>query len=257
MAPEPHGLRREPGPPLPRPEALDGDARLRHRGPRRAHPRARAPGRSSSAPGWRRTRPSRSWRPSPLSVVCFRARLRRPTPEERDRRNERIMDAVNATGEAYLSHTRLARPHRPAPGRRQHRAPRSATCAGLGAAARGRRRRAPRGVDPILARCGSWSPCREASTPRWPRPCCRSRATRSWASPCSSTTRPRAAGPSFGRCCALDDLHDAKAVAGRLGHPPLRREPRALVPRRGDRALRARTTSRAARPSPARAATPR
>ncbi|HUG52243.1 MAG TPA: tRNA 2-thiouridine(34) synthase MnmA [Vicinamibacteria bacterium] len=24
-------------------------------------------------------------------------------------------------------------------------------------------------------------------------------------------------GPSFGRCCALDDLHDAKAVAGRLG----------------------------------------
>jgi tRNA-specific 2-thiouridylase len=27
------------------------------------------------------------------------------------------------------------------------------------------------------------------------------------------------AGPSFGRCCALDDLHDAKAVAGRLGIP--------------------------------------
>jgi len=26
-------------------------------------------------------------------------------------------------------------------------------------------------------------------------------------------------GPSFGRCCALDDLHDAKAVAGRLGIP--------------------------------------
>jgi len=25
--------------------------------------------------------------------------------------------------------------------------------------------------------------------------------------------------PSFGRCCALDDLHDAKAVAGRLGIP--------------------------------------
>ena len=27
------------------------------------------------------------------------------------------------------------------------------------------------------------------------------------------------AGPAFGRCCALDDLHDAKAVAGRLGIP--------------------------------------
>ena len=27
------------------------------------------------------------------------------------------------------------------------------------------------------------------------------------------------AGPSFGRCCALDDLHDAREVAGRLGIP--------------------------------------
>ena len=27
------------------------------------------------------------------------------------------------------------------------------------------------------------------------------------------------AGSSFGRCCALDDLHDARAVAGRLGIP--------------------------------------
>jgi tRNA-uridine 2-sulfurtransferase len=27
------------------------------------------------------------------------------------------------------------------------------------------------------------------------------------------------AGPSFGRCCALDDLHDAKTVASRLGIP--------------------------------------
>ena len=30
-------------------------------------------------------------------------------------------------------------------------------------------------------------------------------------------------GPSFGRCCALDDLHDAKAVAAPPRHPPLRR----------------------------------
>jgi tRNA-uridine 2-sulfurtransferase len=26
-------------------------------------------------------------------------------------------------------------------------------------------------------------------------------------------------GPAFGRCCALDDLHDAKRVAARLGLP--------------------------------------
>jgi len=45
--------------------------------------------------------------PSPLSVVCFRARFP-GTPEEGDRGNERVMDAVNASGDAYLSHTRLA-----------------------------------------------------------------------------------------------------------------------------------------------------
>ncbi len=44
--------------------------------------------------------------PSPLSVVCFRARFV-ADPEERDRRNERVMEAVNASGDAYLSHTRL------------------------------------------------------------------------------------------------------------------------------------------------------
>src|SRR3972149_6445798 len=52
--------------------------------------------------------------PTPFSVVCFRAR---PTdlpvgPEEErdayfDALNERLLDAVNATGRAYLSHTRL------------------------------------------------------------------------------------------------------------------------------------------------------
>ena len=45
--------------------------------------------------------------PSPLSVVCFRARFV-ADPEERDRRNERIMEKVNASGDAYLSHTRIA-----------------------------------------------------------------------------------------------------------------------------------------------------
>jgi len=45
--------------------------------------------------------------PQPLSVVCFRARFPGVPPEEEDRRNQALMDAVNAGGEAYLSHTRL------------------------------------------------------------------------------------------------------------------------------------------------------
>ena len=45
--------------------------------------------------------------PSPLSVVCFRARFAGSSPEEQDRRNAEMMEAVNATGEAYLSHTKL------------------------------------------------------------------------------------------------------------------------------------------------------
>jgi aromatic-L-amino-acid decarboxylase len=45
--------------------------------------------------------------PSPFSVVSFRARFGGVAPEEEDRRNQDLMDAVNATGEAYLSHTRL------------------------------------------------------------------------------------------------------------------------------------------------------
>ena len=46
--------------------------------------------------------------PSPFSVVCFRARFAGVPAEEEDRRNQELMDAVNATGEAYLSHTKLA-----------------------------------------------------------------------------------------------------------------------------------------------------
>jgi aromatic-L-amino-acid/L-tryptophan decarboxylase len=45
--------------------------------------------------------------PSPLSVVCFRLRHPGASPDEEDRRNTAAMDAVNASGEAYLSHTRL------------------------------------------------------------------------------------------------------------------------------------------------------
>lgn len=46
--------------------------------------------------------------PSPLSVVCFRARFAGASDSELDRRNEAVMERVNATGDAYLSHTRLA-----------------------------------------------------------------------------------------------------------------------------------------------------
>ena len=45
--------------------------------------------------------------PSPLSVVCFRARFHDADDAEADRRNQGIMEAVNAAGEAYLSHTKL------------------------------------------------------------------------------------------------------------------------------------------------------
>ena len=51
--------------------------------------------------GWVRDEPG--WElcaPRPYSVVCFR-------PEGEDARSEALLEAVNASGEAYLSHTRL------------------------------------------------------------------------------------------------------------------------------------------------------
>ncbi|MBI4476177.1 MAG: amino acid decarboxylase, partial [Acidobacteria bacterium] len=47
--------------------------------------------------------------PVPLSVVCFRARPKAGewTPESLDTLNERLIDAVNATGEVFMSHTKL------------------------------------------------------------------------------------------------------------------------------------------------------
>jgi aromatic-L-amino-acid decarboxylase len=45
--------------------------------------------------------------PSPLSVVCFRARFAGLADEEADRGQERLLEAVNRSGQAYLSHTRL------------------------------------------------------------------------------------------------------------------------------------------------------
>ena len=47
--------------------------------------------------------------PVPFSVVCFRARPRSAAAAARDLDafNQRLLDAVNATGDVFLSHTRL------------------------------------------------------------------------------------------------------------------------------------------------------
>ncbi|MGH7661711.1 MAG: pyridoxal phosphate-dependent decarboxylase family protein [Vulcanimicrobiaceae bacterium] len=45
--------------------------------------------------------------PHPLSVVCFRYRGDDGTPEEIDARNQRLADDVNATGDVFISTTRL------------------------------------------------------------------------------------------------------------------------------------------------------
>jgi aromatic-L-amino-acid decarboxylase len=45
--------------------------------------------------------------PTPFSVVCFRAHPASVPDAELDAFNERLLDAVNASGEVFLSHTRL------------------------------------------------------------------------------------------------------------------------------------------------------
>jgi aromatic-L-amino-acid decarboxylase len=45
--------------------------------------------------------------PVPFSVVCFRATPARVAAPDLDRFNEQLLDAVNAGGEIFLSHTRL------------------------------------------------------------------------------------------------------------------------------------------------------
>ena len=47
--------------------------------------------------------------PAPLSVVCFRALGKGPatTETQLDRLNEQVLDAVNRSGEVFLSHTRI------------------------------------------------------------------------------------------------------------------------------------------------------
>ena len=58
--------------------------------------------------GWVRAEPD--WElaaPHPLSLVCFRYAPEGTSDEERNSLNERIMQDVNATGEVFLSHTKL------------------------------------------------------------------------------------------------------------------------------------------------------
>lgn len=45
--------------------------------------------------------------PTPFSTVCFRAHPRGASEDELERLNAAVLDAVNATGDAYLSHTKL------------------------------------------------------------------------------------------------------------------------------------------------------
>jgi len=45
--------------------------------------------------------------PAPLSVVCFRLRFPGVGPDEADRRNEAVAEAVNATGQVFLAPTKL------------------------------------------------------------------------------------------------------------------------------------------------------
>lgn len=45
--------------------------------------------------------------PAPFSTVCFRAHPRGASEEELERLNAALLEAVNATGRAYLSHTRV------------------------------------------------------------------------------------------------------------------------------------------------------
>ena len=69
--------------------------------------------------------------PTPFSVVCFRLRPH-ATPEGQDAANERLMDAVNASGDVYLSHTRLGEA-RASPGRGQPPNGGAARATGVGA----------------------------------------------------------------------------------------------------------------------------
>ena len=59
--------------------------------------------------------------PTPLSAVCFRAHPQNMEEEAQlETVNARLMEAVNATGEIFISHTEIEWTLRPAPRHRQH-----------------------------------------------------------------------------------------------------------------------------------------
>ena len=140
-------------PPVPGAQAVDPAALVRARGaaaPDRAPPRA---GRGVRGAGSTPTPTGSAWRPSRSRRSASAgdpARLGRDRRRRSTTRNAAIMDAVNRTGEVFLSHTRLARPVHD-PGRDRQPADRGAPRrAGLGAAPRGRARVEP--VKPDAAR---------------------------------------------------------------------------------------------------------
>ena len=105
--PEPDGLRGEPGPAIPRAEALDGAARVRHRGDRRAHPRSTSAWPRPCARGSRPIRGSRSWPRRGSRSSASGPDSPAALPEDEDALNEAVVEAVNATGEAFLAPTKL------------------------------------------------------------------------------------------------------------------------------------------------------
>ena len=118
---------------------------LRHFGAER-HPRALARAHAAGAAVRRlgRRRPDfERLAPVPFSVVCFRARpLRsRRAPAELDALNEQLLDAVNATGEVFLSHTQSERRVRAAARGRQPANDGAARGARVGTAQRAQRPR--------------------------------------------------------------------------------------------------------------------
>ena len=96
-------------PPVPRAEALDAAPLVRAGGPpaadpqpRRAGPGVRRPGRrdARTGSGWRRSRSRRS-----ASATCPPALA--GDEDALERHNAAVMEAVNRTGEVFLSHTKL------------------------------------------------------------------------------------------------------------------------------------------------------
>ena len=104
---QPDGHGRAARPPLPRPEAVDGAAHLRRGGAARAARPSTCAWPACSLRGWTRSRRSSAWPRCP-SASCASARCRRASPAaDLDAFNERLLEAVNAAGDVFLSHTRL------------------------------------------------------------------------------------------------------------------------------------------------------